>query len=117
MVIVILRQAVLSREKRFLFTRENVWWGTNTKVGVKILIFSQPELGTVRDTLVASEHVLTKARTVAELHSRVDFYEEANDAISLDSEEEELLYLKGRMRAQQAAQQCRVNNFIFCMLS
>ena len=51
--------------------------------------------------------------TVAELHSRVDFYEEANDAISLDSEEEELLYLKGRMRAQQAAQQCRVNSVIF----
>ena len=76
----------------------------------QILTFSQ--LG-VRDTLVASEYLLTKTRTVAELHSRVDFYEEANDAISLDSEEEELLYLKGRMRAQQAAQQCRVNNFIF----
>ena len=52
---------------------------------------------------------LTTARTVAELHSRVDFYEDQNDAISLDSEEEELLYLKGRMRARQAAQQCRVN--------
>lgn len=50
---------------------------------------------------------------MAELHSRVDFYEETNDAISLDSEEEELLYLKGRIRAQQAARQCSVNDLKF----
>ena len=47
---------------------------------------------------------------MAQLHSRVDFYEESNDAISLDSEEEELLYLKGRIRAQAAQQKCSVND-------
>ena len=50
---------------------------------------------------------------MAQLHSRVDFYEESNDAISLDSEEEELLYLKGRIRAQAAQQKCSVNDFNF----
>ena len=102
MVIVILRQTVLSREERFSFTRENVRWGTNIKVGVNFY------LSVLQDALAGSMF-LTTARTVAELHSRVDFYEDQNDAISLDSEEEELLYLKGRMRARQAAQQCRVN--------
>ena len=59
------------------------------------------------------KHPLTPDRTVAQLHSRVDFYEESNDAISLDSEEEELLYLKGRIRAQAAQQKCSVNDLNF----